>query len=99
MTEKIEIENLRSGHMVKICNDPSYSIRKHGDLHGYKATLAGTVQKVHRVSCSANRVWIVPPERCGHDEISFHITDLIPVIEKVEVEPEFFNPKQLNGMI
>lgn len=87
------IENLRKGHKIRICSNPLYSIKRHGALHGYKKTLAGTIQKVKKVN--GERIWIVPPRECSYAEISFNIYDLRPIIKEVKVEPELFNTDQL----
>ena len=100
----MNIRNLKSGMLVKICNDPAFSISKHGGLDGYKKTLGGTIQTIRRVYYGEERVYIQPPRSCTHDNISFHITDLTYPDEREleedrqspsDIKPELFDPKQL----
>jgi len=94
----MNIEHIKPGMMIKISDDPSYSVARHGSLGGFKQTLAGTIQQIKNVD--KNRIYIVRPKNCGHNRISFNIKDIRPVeefdIEVIKIDPVTFDPNQLD---
>ncbi|MHA1700678.1 MAG: hypothetical protein ACTSWK_00220 [Promethearchaeota archaeon] len=96
----MNIDDVKIGMHVKISNDPSYSIKKHGGLGGLKQLMAGSIQRIKDIYEPTKRIYIVPPKNCKKDRISFNICDIeefdqSDIIVK-KIEPVMFDPNQLD---
>ena len=96
----MNIKNMEVGIRVKISEDPSFSIRNHGSLSGYKRSLAGSIQVIKKISSDMDRLYIYPPKNCRYNTISFNRCDLINLNEmekpNIDIKPELFDPNQLD---
>jgi len=96
----MDMDKIEVGLLVKISKTPSYSIKKHGGLGGFKQSIAGSIQRVKNIWPSTNRIYIVPPKDCKHDQVSFNICDIeefdqSKIIVNI-IEPVMFDPNQLD---
>lgn len=90
----MNINDINKGTLIKICNDPSESIRVWQGAK-YKKEMAGTIQRValtrkNTARGDAVRVWY-------KDQLwTFVLSDFTIVApEAINVKPELFNPDNL----
>lgn len=80
--------NLKKGMEIKICDDPIKSIRQYSGSTR-KREMAGTIQKIHRVSSS----FIIVNYR--GDNWTIVNDDFSVISEETKIKPELFNPENL----